>query len=411
MKVLHVVAGELSQGAARGAYWLHLGLIERGVNSKILTDSKMTLNDDNVVTVNKGGKNKLLCFIRGWLDVSLSWIYRKRKLTIFSSGFVGFNFTKTKEYEEADIVHFHWINGGFINIRHISKVKKPIVWTMRDMWPMTGGCHVADALECDRYKVGCGKCKQLKSKHIWDLSKIVVNRKKRYLPKTINVVGISDWLSGKAVSSYLFREHKILTIHNNINTKEFFPIRKEVARSILSLNTKKKIILCGVTDAKLFYKGFDKYLEAISLLDQDNIFLLFFGNVNRPDIEKVGIEYSSLGYLYDNVSLRIAYSASDVFVSPSIMDSFGKTIAEAMACGTPSVCFDATGPKEIIDHKVNGYKAEPFDAKCLAEGINWVIDDSERYRWLCENARKKIQTQFSEKVISEKYLELYRGLV
>ena len=80
-----------------------------------------------------------------------------------------------------------------------------------------------------------------------------------------------------------------------------------------------------------------------------------------------------MGFLHDTISLRLAYSASDVFVAPSLMDAFGKTLAESMSCGTPAVCFDATGPKDIVDHKLNGYKAFPFDTSDLTAGINWGV--------------------------------------
>ena len=86
----------------------------------------------------------------------------------------GINFTKTKEYQEFDIIHLHWINGGFVNIKHLAKVDKPIVWTMRDMWPMTGGCHYS--MKCEKYKTGCGNCEQLKSNSGYDRSKFVLNR-------------------------------------------------------------------------------------------------------------------------------------------------------------------------------------------------------------------------------------------
>jgi hypothetical protein len=182
MKVLHIVAGDLNGCAARGAYWLHLGLKELEVDSKIFTNSKITLGDDSVVTTSKTKKDKLFNMIRSQLDNIFTIFYPKRKKIIFSTGFFGIDFTKTREYKEADIIHLHWIN-GLVNVKHLNKVNKPIVWTMRDMWPLTGGCHVAEALECENYKTGCGNCKQLISKSSYDLSKYILNRKKKYIPK------------------------------------------------------------------------------------------------------------------------------------------------------------------------------------------------------------------------------------
>ena len=261
MKILHIVAGDLNGGAARGAYWLHLGLKELGVDSKIFTNSKITLSDDSIVSTIQTKKDKLFNVIRGQLNNALQLFYTKRKRIIFSSGLFGIDFTKTKEYQEADIIHLHWINGSFVNMKHLSKIEKPIVWTIRDMWPMTGGCHYA--MGCEKYKTGCGNCEQLNSTSSYDLSKYILNRKKKYLPKSMKIVGISNWISDEAKQSELFKKFDVRTITNNINTQEFFPVDKKIAKEILGIKTDKKIILIGATNVNNYYKGFGKYLEAI----------------------------------------------------------------------------------------------------------------------------------------------------
>ena len=127
-------------------------------------------------------------------------------------------------------------------------------------------------------------------------------------------------------------------------------------------------------------------------------------------IKQSGFEYKSLGFLHDIVSLRLAYSASDVFVAPSLMDAFGKTLAESMSCGTPVVCFDATGPKDIVDNKVNGYLATPFDTTDLANGIEWVLN-APNYDELCQNAREKVVREFDSRVVANKYIRLYEEIL
>lgn len=408
MKVLHVVAGSLKGGAARGAYWLHLGLKELGVESKIFTNSKTTLGDDSIISVIRSKKDKLFNMIRPQLDNFLIAFYRKRKRVIFSSGMVGVDFTKTKTYKEADIIHLHWINGGFVNIKHLSKIAKPMVWTMRDMWPMTGGCHYA--MECKNYKTGCGECKQLNSRNKYDLSKWILSRKKRYLPKSTKIVGISHWLSEEAKKSELFTEFDVRTISNNIDTKDFFPVDKHITREILGIKTDKKIILVGSTGLKDFYKGFEKFIEAIDRLSKSKYFLCFFGNLEKNIADSLGFEYKNFGYLNDDISLRLVYNCADVFVAPSLMDAFGKTLAEAMACGTPVVCFDATGPKDIVTQKIDGYKAKPFKSDDLASGIEWVIN-APNYSELCKNAREKAVKKFENIVVAKKYVELYREVL
>ncbi len=408
MKILHIVAGELTGGAAKGAYNLHRGLLNLGVESVVLTNGSKTLDDSTARSIIINKKSYLKNFFRKQLDLSLSFFYRKRRKIIFSSGIFGFDFTKTTEYKEADIIHLHWINFGFINIKDLKKIKRPIVWTLRDMWPMTGGCHYS--LDCENYKVGCGHCKQLNSNKKRDLSRFIVKRKEKYLSKNIKLVGISRWLSNKAKESYLFKDFDIRTISNNIDTDEFFPINKKEAREALGIKTNKKIILAGANNLKDFYKGFDKFLQSIQKLNNNDYFLCFFGKLEKEVLDKTDFEYKDFGYLTDTISLRILYSASDVFVAPSTQEAFGKTLAEAMACETPVVCFDATGPKDIVSHKVDGYKAKPFRSKDLARGTEWVLNN-DKYDDLCKNARKKVEENFDIKIVAEKYKQLYEEIL
>jgi glycosyltransferase involved in cell wall biosynthesis len=256
--------------------------------------------------------------------------------------------------------------------------------------------------------LGCGKCPQLGSKRQRDLSRWVYTRKKKYIPRQTKLVGISHWLSDCARQSALFQDFDVRTIHNNVSTKDFFPVDKAAARQMLGIDQDRPVVLAGAHNMESFYKGFADYLQALDSLDSD-VFLLFFGKLDHRATAAFKHAYKSLGFLYDTVSLRLAYSAANVFVAPSRMDAFGKTLAESMACGTPVVCFDATGPKDIVDHKVNGYKAKPFEAEDLARGVEWVLAEAERLQ-LFQQAREKVCLSFNSKVIAQQYKELYQSI-
>lgn len=406
MKVLHILAGDIKGGAARGALWLHQGLLDINVESRILTNSKETLGNHSITSVAQSTRELISNAFRARLDQLPVILYRNRKTEIFSTALVGYNFLKHPLYKWADIIHLHWINGGFINIRHLSKVKKPIVWTLRDMWPITGGCHIA--LDCTKYQTGCGACPQLASSSKNDLSKYTIYRKRKYIPAQTTLVGISSWISDCARQSSLFKAFNILTISNNIDCKDFFPIEKSIARKLLGLPAEGKILLIGAQKIDDHSKGFDKFIEAMNYLEEPP-FLLFFGKIDSSFFEKTKFAGKSLGFLSDTISLRIVYSAADVFVAPTLMDSFGKTLAESMACGTPVVCFNATGPKDIVDHQVNGYKAKAYSAKDLAIGIKWVLSNSSES--LSAKARQKAIDNFDSSIIAAKYQQLYVQLL
>lgn len=405
IKVLHVICGDLNGGATRGAYWLHRGLLQIGVESRVLINAKAPYDDAFVHSILTNKKANLFNLYRLGMDQLVSQFYKRRQKRIFTCAFFGFDFSKTKAYHGADIIHLHWVGNGFVKIKHLAKINKPLVWTMRDMWPMTGGCHYA--IECKKYETGCGRCPQLGSRTRHDLSSLVIRVKQKYIPKHTRFVGISDWLRDCARDSLLFRNFDVRTIHNNVDSREFQPIDKPTARKILKLPEHEKIILTGARGLTAFYKGFDKFIEALKSVSRDH-FLLFFGDLDQSTIIPLGFKFKSLGYLYDTISMRLAYSAADVFVAPSIQEGFGKTLIEAMACGTPVVCFDATGPKDVVTHKVDGYKARPYEAADLASGIEWVLNQTEKERQSIElKARMKAEQRFDVRKIAEEYRELY----
>ena len=409
MKILHIISGNLNGGAAKGAYWLHLGLKNFEIESKILTSGLNIFNDSDITSTIDTKKNKILNYLKSRADIKLSSIYLKRERRLFSTGMFGFDITKTDEYKNADIIHLHWINFGFINIKDLRKIKKPIVWTVRDMWPMTGGCHVT--LDCDKYTESCGKCPQLNSSHEYDLSKIIFNKKIKYTPKDIFMVANSNWIEEILRKSFIFKDSNTRTICNNIPTKDFFPEDKTLLKEKFKLPKDKKIILIGAQDPTDFYKGFSKFIESLKYLDKEKYFLCTFGETNDEKIKALGIEYKNFGFIKDLSELRKIYSLADVFIAPSIIESFGKTIAESMCCGTPAVCFNASGQKDIIDHKINGYLAKPYEPEDLARGIEWILEDDERRIKLGENARKKVLENFDSKIVAKQYIDLYREIL
>ena len=409
MKVLHLVAGELNGGAARGAYWLHQALRDLGVDSAILTSAKDSLGDESVISLADSALGKLKFAVQRRMGQLPLKLYRNRRPTIFNTGIDGVDFTRHPAYASADLVHLHWVI-GLVSNRALRKVKKPVVWTLRDMWPLTGGCH--HSLECDRYTEGCGSCPQLGSTRERDLTRFVLRHKQASLPKDIRIVGMSRWMSDCASKSAVFRARQVTTISNNVDTELFSPLPKKLARQALGFDEDRKIVLVGAQDVASVYKGFDLFVEALESLTKDNIHVVLFGKTSGGIPELPGVPITSLGFLSDAIALRLAYSAADVFVAPSLADAFGKTLVEAMSCGTPVVCFNATGPKDIVEHQVTGYRATPFIAQDLAHGIQWVLDQPlEAYAKMCRAAHDRAQQRFDSRVIAQQYLDLYREIL
>lgn len=407
MKVLIVNALDVEGGAARAAYRLHQALLMEGIDSKMLVQQK--ISDDHTVIAPKTKWQRLIGKFRPILDNLPVHLYKNRDKTLFSPDWFGFS-SAAKLINEInpDIVHLHWVNHGMIHIEELSKIKAPIIWSMHDNWVFTGGCHIK--WDCDKFIQRCGGCPRLGSQNENDLSRSLYKRKQRAFAKVPNmiVVALSSWLAKNANDSSLLKSHKVVCLPNPINTETFSPFDKSKARTLLSLPQDKKLVAFGAMSATSdLNKGFEQLKSALSLIKDSNVELIVFGSSEPNETQGFRQKAIYLGRLYDNVTLRALYSAVDVLVVPSIQEAFGQTATESMACGTPVVTFGATGLLDIVDHKVSGYLAEPYDSSDLAKGIDWVLNHA-NYEELRNNARNKIINAFDSKFVVQRYIDLYK---
>lgn len=410
MKTLIVNTSDTQGGAARAAYRLHKALLASGVDSQMLVNVKVS-NDHTVLGPELKIK-RIINRLRPTLEAFSLRLYKNRKPAPFTPAWLpsGDIIRKIKQIN-PDIVHLNWICGGMMGIESLAKIKKPIVWSLHDMWAFTGGCHYA--ADCVKFESGCNRCPVLGSNRKNDLSKKVFDRKRKSFEKMnrLTIIGLSKWLEECAKSSLLFKDKRIVNLPNPIDTDTFKPIEKVIAKDILGLSKNTRLILFGAIGATSDpRKGFKELCEALAKLEVNEIELMVFGS-NKPSILPVfGFKTHYIGHLYDNISLQVLYSAADVMIVPSLQEAFGQTATESMSCGTPVVAFNATGLTDIVDHKKNGYLAEPFNTTDLANGMAWVINN-ESYNELCENAREKVLVKFDSKVVADKYIKLYEKVL
>jgi len=411
MKILLINTNDISGGAARAAYRLHTGLLKSGVDSTYLVKNKRS-NLESVITITDN-KYKLKSKINNRLNKYLINKYKNRDNTIFSVDLFSSNIHKIINQMDVDLVHLHWIN-GFIDIKSIGKINKPIVWTLHDMWPFTGGCHYNQ--NCEKYKIECENCTLLNSNKKNDLSRRIFKQKvKAYNNiKNLTIIGLSKWITDCAKKSEIFKTRRIINLPNPINTKEFEPINKKNARRILNLPLDKKIILFGAmgadSDKRKGYVYLKEALKNISI-SNDELEIVIFGS-NKVGIKnEFGIKIKYIGLFADNLSLRILYSAADVMVVPSLQENLSNMIMESMICGAPVISFNIGGNPDMMDHKKNGYIAKPFESEDLAKGIEWVLENKERHKKLSYNARQKVLESFDSKIVIPKYIELYKDIL
>ena len=411
MKILIVNTSDIEGGAARATYRLHQTLLNSGVDSKMLVQSKSS--DDYTVLATTTKIQKAINKLRPTFDSLPIRFYKNRTKTLFSSSFLPFSNIVDKINEiNPDIVHLHWISGGMIKIEEIAHIKAHIIWSLHDMWAFTGGCHYDE--ECKGYEKECGNCKVLGSNKQNDLSKKIFQRKQKTFTnkKDITIVGLSKWLNECSKTSSLLKEKNHINLPNPIDTDSFKPFDKNLSKELWNLPKDKKLVLFGAMGATSDpRKGFKELSMAIQKLDKNlNIEFVVFGSSKPQNAPDLGFKTHYLGSLHDDVSLVTLYSAVDVMIVPSLQENLSNAIMESLSCGTPVVAFDIGGNSDMCEHKVNGYLAKPFESEDLACGIEWVLTSS-NYDELCVNAREKVMREFDSKIVAKKYIELYNEVL
>ena len=192
----------------------------------------------------------------------------------------------------------------------------------------------------------------------------------------------------------------------------FKPGDKQEGRVANNLPAGKRIILFVSQRATNVNKGMDYLVEACRLLAEqnpemkENTAVAVLGGHADEVIEQLPFEAIPLGYVSDTKRIVELYHAADVFVLPSLSENLPNTIMEALACGVPCVGFKVGGIPEMIDHKKNGYVANYRDAKDLASGIRWVLDEANGEE-LTKNALHKVHANYSQTAVAMQYIEVY----
>jgi glycosyltransferase involved in cell wall biosynthesis len=411
MKVCLVNTYDNSGGAAIAAYRLHQALKRTGIDSRMLVQQRIT--SDGTVTGPRPGMEEKLAGYRSSFDCSLFCRYpaRDRNATWSINAFPHRIAAKINALD-PDIVHLHWIGSGFVPVSEIGKIKKPILWTLHDMWAFTGGCHYAG--DCTRFTEKCGRCPQLGTPR-FDISSCIWKRKSAsFRGKDLVIVCPSRWLADCAGKSSLFRNAAVNVIPNGIDTGVFRPMDTAEVRTMLGLPHDKKLILFGAINARDDpRKGFRYLVSALEQLPATDPSLrpecVVFGRTGSAPVEIPGYRVHNLGYVPGEERLANVYSAADVFVAPSVQENLANTVLESLACGTPVVAFNIGGMPDMIDQEKNGYLVTPFSPAGMAEGIDRVLHHPGPGT-LALHARRKVMENFTAETAVRHYRELYAAV-
>ncbi len=305
-----------------------------------------------------------------------------------------------------DIINLHYINCGLFSISDVGLFTKPVVWTLHDSWAFTGGCHLP--LDCTNYKEACGHCPVLNMKKENDLSRYVWKLKKEnWKNLDLTIVTPSKWLGECAKESSLFRDFRIETISNPLDSDVFKLVDRQEAREKLGLNVEKKYILFGAVDAiRDKNKGFGFLKEALEKIKIKGVELLVFGSKRKENLE-LNIPVRDLGFVENEKDLAAVYSAADITAIPSISENFPNIALESLSCGTPVCGFDIGGMKEIILDKKLGFLAKKYCSDDLAKKIEEILSTETDRDFLS----KYVQKNFNLLKIGKEYKELFEDVL
>lgn len=416
MDIVHLSTHDGNGGAARAAYRLHRGLRESGVKSSMFVKSKDERDSStDEFEPDRSFLNRLTRRVkRRWLDVRRRQYEGTRPagLEPFSQAQTLHGHRVMDSLPEADVYNLHWIRNFIDPLPFFRAVKRPVIWTLHDMNPFTGGCHYN--IDCRKFEGRCGACPQLGSSDENDLSRTVWSRKRAAyrtaaLDNRLHVVAPSQWLAKEARNSGLFSEVPVRVIPYGLDTSTFYPRDTRGVRNALGITSQQRIILFVAQSVQNRRKGFDLLVEAFSSFEKDDVALLSIGS-NEPELD-TALTHIHLGTITSDPLLSVFYSLADLFVIPSRQDNLPNTVLESMSCGTPVVGFDTGGIPDMVRPGETGWLAEVSNVRALRDTIEQALSDDTTRKRMGRLSREIVEDEYTLEIQARKYAKLYRKFI
>lgn len=331
------------------------------------------------------------------------------------------SFFSTKNLErfiaehKFDSIHLHNIHGYYLDlsfIEFLKIIKTPVVWTLHDMWPITGRC--AYPFICKKWINGCEYCEVLKAypKTYIDTTNFMWKKKKNTFSTGWNplIVPPSRWLAERVQKSYL-KEFQIMVIPNGIDTDIFKPKNKRVVREKYCIPNDKKIVLYAAADLKDKRKGVEYFLDSLKYINTKDCMVLTLGKETTDRrLQDTGIEIKQMGFFQSENKISDIYNIADVYCITSLDDNFPTTVLEAMACGIPVVGFRVGGiPEQVTDDC--GIMVEPKDTKSLGRALNELLKNDELRNELGKNCRQRVLENYTIDKFVDSYINIYNEVL
>jgi glycosyltransferase involved in cell wall biosynthesis len=412
LNVLHINTWGGIGGAFIASDRLHRSLLKANINSvyaygRALNGSDSDLKGHNVYHA-LGQRANLA-------EITITKAFRKvglNDITRLST----FKLSKKQFFQTASVLNFHNLHSDYFSYLALPALTaaKPSVWTLHDMWGLTG--HCAYSYDCSRWQSGCGQCPALAEEPAvqrdatrleWKLKNWVYHRSR------LKIVTLSHWMT-KQVRQGLLKQFDIHHIPNGIDTQLYQPLDPQQCRTILGIPPGKRVLMFGAQSLTNARKGGDLLLEALrelpSSLKAETV-LLTLGTGADQQLKTLGMETIPLGYVSSDRLKAMAYSAADLFVFPSRADNLPLVLQESMACGTPMVSFRVGGIPDLVRPGITGLLAEPGDAHNLREKLIQLLEAPNQREEMRKYCREITLQEYSSELQCKRYIALYQQLL
>ncbi|MBC2601080.1 glycosyltransferase [Puniceicoccus vermicola] len=415
MRILHVANQDVG-GAARAMLRLHEGLLSQGEDSHVLVaKKKMALPK---VEEWKGSMNPVSRVQRRsrrwWLDCCAQMRERNQPVgfELFTDDRTRFGDHIVDDLNEFDLVNFHWISQFVDHAKVFPRLKVPVVWTLHDQNPFTGGCHYD--FGCERWRQGCGSCPQLGSDSERDFSAKAWLRKKEVYQRVgegMHIVTPSEWLGKLAQESPLLGSHPVRVIPYGVPTDIFHPGGRSGLRSAFKIGDMDRVILFVSDNLNNRRKGFQVLRDALRALRPrtgSRVVVLSVGVGSENDLGE--FEHHHLGTLRKEELVSAAFSAADIFVAPALQDNLPNTLLESLACGTPIVGSRSGGIPDAVRPGKTGWLFDSGSSHSLHDVLAEALS-SEELLDMRKECREMALQRYSLEVQARKYISLYNEIL
>lgn len=413
MRIAQLSYSSTLGGASRAVRKLHDALVDSGQDGRLIVADRSG-NDatETPVSSARAAWNRSLAYADGGLSLVQRPADRAlRGVATFPLGFPG-----RLETEQVDVVNMHWVGLGTASVSEQAQImrKHPTVWSMHDMWAISGAEFYGEESSTTRREEGYTPHNRPPGDRGIDLDRWVWQRKRKHFTTPAHLVTASQWLAKLAKDSLLTHNWPIAVIPYSIDVGLFSPANNPALKRDIGLGPDDKVVLFGANKGTADpRKGWDLLVEALGRvwIEGQRFHLVVFGTPDRTQNARVPFPIVWLGNISGENALANTYRLADVIAIPSRADNLPLTGLEAQACGVPVVGFDTAGMPDVAHHRTTGYLAHPFDTIDLAQGIAWILGDTAVHNTLSLAARRRAETLWRPETIAASYLEVYQEAI